>query len=378
MNYRFNFFIIIPLIFLFFIFSIAVAQPIKTDIKVNWHMGIGNSLSQPESFYGTKEAIRIAETILLYQKQNGGWPKNYDRIQFINDSIRTNLQQAKKETNTTIDNGSTHSEIRFLARVFNQFKIECYRQAFLNGVEFILEAQYPNGGWPQFYPTPKWYARHITFNDDAMVEVMTTLREIVQDKVLYSFIKEDLRFRIKNALDKGFRCILDCQIIVNGVKTAWCAQHDEITLEPKNARSYELASISGYESQGIVRLLMSIDNPSAEIIEAIQSAIVWYDRSKIENVRQKKIIDLSTPKGWDLEVIEDKTASPVWARFYDLKFNKPIYVDRDGISRKSLAKISYERRTGYSWLGYYGMALLAVDYPNWQKKWAPENNVLNK
>jgi len=50
---------------------------------------------------------------------------------------------------------------------------EKYRTAVLKGIDYILKAQYPNGGWPQFYPpraeTP--YQRYITFNDDAMVSI---------------------------------------------------------------------------------------------------------------------------------------------------------------------------------------------------------------
>ena len=45
-------------------------------------------------------------------------------------------------------------------------------QAFLKGVDHILAAQYPSGGWPQFYPPSAQYHRHITFNDNSMVRVM--------------------------------------------------------------------------------------------------------------------------------------------------------------------------------------------------------------
>ena len=47
--------------------------------------------------------------------------------------------------------------------------------------------------------------------------------------------------------------------MVNGRRTVWCAQHDETTLRPAGARTYEHASLSGYESVGIVRFLMGIE-----------------------------------------------------------------------------------------------------------------------
>ena len=42
--------------------------------------------------------------------------------------------------------------------------------------------------------------------------------------------------------------------------TAWCAQHDEKDYRPRPGRTYELASLSGAESVGVVRLLMSLED----------------------------------------------------------------------------------------------------------------------
>jgi PelA/Pel-15E family pectate lyase len=63
----------------------------------------------------------------------------------------------------------------------------------------------------------------------------------------------------------------------------------------------------------------------------------------------------------------------MWARFYQIGTDKPIFCSRDGIPKDTLAEISYERRTGYSWLGRYPAGLLAKEYPAWRKKWAPRN-----
>lgn len=47
--------------------------------------------------------------------------------------------------------------------------------------------------------------------------------------------------------------------------TAWGAQHDCRTLLPCKARAFELASLSGDESVGVVEFLMSLDHPTPEI-----------------------------------------------------------------------------------------------------------------
>jgi PelA/Pel-15E family pectate lyase len=325
---------------------------------------------------GSSEQIRIAENVLTYQRSNGGWPKNYDRDRELGDADRRRLLAEKERGDTTFDNGATHSEVRLLARAYNAAQDERFKTAFLRGVEFMLQAQYDNGGWPQTYPNPRGYSKHITFNDGAMIGVMTTLRDIAQGTPPYAFVHNDLRSRAEAAVEKGIRCILDCQIVVDGKRTGWCAQHDEKTLVPRKARSYELPSLSGAESVGIVRFLMSIDRPGPEVVEAVQGAVAWFDAAKLEGIRQITQEDKSKPKGVDRIVIQDPSAPPMWARFYEIGTNRPIFCSRDGVPKRTLAEISYERRTGYSWLGHYGADLLAKDYPAWQKKWAPDRNVL--
>ena len=317
-----------------------------------------------------------AENILLHQRDNGGWPKNYDRDKELNENAQKVLRVLKKRNDSTFDNGATHTEVRYLAKAFRKSGEFRYRKAALNGIEFMLEAQYANGGWPQCFPNPSGYSSHLTFNDGAIIGVMSILRDISRDKKAYPFVNDELRKRCAEAVERGIPCILKCQIVVNGKKTAWCAQHDENTLVPRKARSYELPSISGAESVGVVRFLMEIDEPSPEIIAAVQGAVRWFDEAKLTGIREVRKDAKGTPKGWDKIVVKDASAPPLWARFYKIGTNQPIFCSRDGIPRKTIAEISYERRNGYSWLGYYPKDLLAKEYPAWQKKWAPGVNVL--
>lgn len=335
------------------------------NIKIRWTSGIGNSLSQSPSFYGTSEAKRIADNVLLYQRSNGGWQKNYDRAKVLNPTDHPAIAKKKSSNDTTIDNGATYAEVQFLARVYQATHTDKYKSACLRGIQFLLNAQYPNGGWPQYYPIKRGYSSHITFNDNAMIGVMRTLELVARDRQLFNFVTDDIRQHSETALKNGLDCILKCQIVVNGKKTAWCAQHDEVTLLPAKARSYELASISGSESVGVVRYLMSIDKPSPQIIAAINSAVQWFNQSKLQGI---KVVTQQTPTGKDRVVINDPAAPPLWARFYDLKTNQPIFCSRDGIPRAHLKDISFERRNGYSWLGNYPSRLLQKEYPLWLKK----------
>jgi len=199
---------------------------------------------------------------------------------------------------------------------------------------------------------------------------MTFLRDIVEDKPFYSAmqISHKMKQKAKLALDMGVDCVLKTQIMVNGNPTVWCAQHDEITLAPADARAYELASFSGAESVNIVLFLMDIKNPSQEIIRSVNGAVNWFQNHKIEGIKLQQISNSDGLK--DLIVIEDKNAGPLWARFYDLDTELPFFCDRDGIKRKSFVEMGYNRRNGYRWYTTAPTKLFQK-YPSWVK----ENNV---
>lgn len=309
--------------------------------------------------------LRVAEIMLLHQRNNGGWPKNYDEDIELTEERRESLAAERGREDTTFDNGATHRETTRLAHLFVETGDQRYRVAAERGVEFMLLAQYDSGGWPQFYPDTSGYRKQIAFNDGAMIGVLTLLRDVAREEPEYQFLPAQFGERARKAVDRGVDCILRCQIERDGEKTAWCAQHDRDTFLPALARSYELPSVSGSESVGIVRFLMGIERPSEEVVEAIQAAVAWFDGARLEGIRQVRRADAATSRGWDKILVADPTAPPLWARFYDLRTNQPIFCSRDGVPRATLAEISYERRTGYSWLGEYARDLLAKDYPAW-------------
>ncbi len=148
----------------------------------------------------------------------------------------------------------------------------------------------------------------------------------------------------------------------------WCAQHDEHDFRPQSARTYELAALSGSESVGIARLLMGIDDPSPEVVQAVEAAVAWFEQAKLTGLRVMEVEDDNAPKGRNRVVVEDPEAPPVWARFYDIETGRPVFVDRDGVPRRSLADIGYERRNGYSWYGTWPRNLLEDNYPRWKKR----------
>ena len=209
----------------------------------------------------------------------------------------------------TFDNSATTEELRFLARAIGAAHEASWEAAFQRGLDHILDAQYQNGGWPQSSPPGKGYDRYITFNDDTMVRLMNLLHDVATDE-RYRFVDADRRRRAATAFDRGVECIVRCQVRVGDRLTVWCAQHDEVDLQPRPARTFELASLSGSESARIVRLLMSLEKPSPEVMQAIDAAIVWFDQAKLTGIRQEYADDPQAPGGRNKIVVQDATARP--------------------------------------------------------------------
>nr|WP_262490126.1 pectate lyase [Gramella sp. MAR_2010_147] len=328
------------------------------------------ALQQDENWYGSKEAKRIADNVLLYQHDNGGWYKNIDMSNELSEKEKDSLRALQvKEMGTTIDNGATHTQLRYLAKVYKATKKEEYKRAFLKGIDFLLEAQYSNGGWPQFYPIKKGYYEHITYNDGAMIGVMRLLRNIAINDESYSFVDSTRKEKAAKAVDKGLEIILATQVEVDGKLTAWGAQHDRKTLKPAKARSYELASLSGKESAEIVRFLMDIEDPSEGIKGAIQSAMQWFDDAKVMGKRVEWIKGEHLPEGRDRIVVEDPEGGPLWGRFTEIGTNKIMFIGRDGVIKYNIDEIEHERRTNYNYIDNYAEDLLKEEYPKWEAKY---------
>src|SRR6056300_1030100 len=319
-----------------------------------------------------KRTTLKAENILLWQRNNGGWPKEphnsfngYNRQQ-TPEEIQEAMNK-KTFTDTTIDNNHTTGEVRILLEAYKNTNNIDYLVAAVKGVEYLFTAQYANGGWPQYYPLRNNYSRHITFNDNAMYNVMMLMKDIYTSQANTQYFPEAFKETAKNSFYKGIEVIVNTQNLIDGIRTDWCAQHHASTLEPIKARDYELISNSGSESVGVVRVLMSVENPSQNIIEAVKAAVSWFNSVKLLNITTQRITDSSQPTGEDVIVV-NSPGDVIWGRFYDLETNQPFFCGRDGVKKSSLSEIDNERRTGYAWYGGWPKNLLNYEFQNWKEK----------
>ncbi len=319
-----------------------------------WAAGFPSQLlERPDEWYASAEGKATTARVLSWQTPTGSWPKAVDTSGKMNDNRQKSLEG-------TFDNKSTTDELRYLARAYRATHDDGCKQAYLRGLDLILRAQYATGGWPQLFPLGKKdYPHRITFNDDAMIRLMWFLREVSEDQQSAWVGAERLQ-AVQKAVERGVECLLRCQIVVKGVPTVWCAQHHEETLAPASARAYELPSLSGSESAGILRFLMSLPNPSPRVRAAVTAGVAWFDAAKIKGIRIEKVNGVR-------EVIEDPNAPAIWARFYDIETGQPFFCDRDGVKKPRLSDIGKERRNGYAWYGNWGEHV-AKEYAKWSKR----------
>jgi PelA/Pel-15E family pectate lyase len=309
--------------------------------------------------------LSIARQFVAYQNEDGGWPKNIDWLaQLPVDSVKTALKERYRLS--TLDNRNTFPQIAYLAEVYRLSHEELFQEAALKGLRYLLSTQKSNGGWRG------WDVDAVTFNDEVTTGALELFQQITLGDERFSWLDEEMRAQIADGYARGIALILRCQVVQQGVKTAWAQQHDNETFLPVKARTYELPGITANESCDVLRLLMKIPSPAPEVVEAIESAMAWLRRSIIPNLRivevplsEEKIINHEYP--FDRVEVVDSLAPPIWARFYEVEDNTPFLCTRAGVKVWKLADVNAERRTGYDWYGYWPNELLPM-YDEWKEK----------
>lgn len=314
----------------------------------------------------------LAEKMLVYQLPNGGWGKQLDDKSVVdyNLPIDKKLLARIKETgddHATIDNNATSREINALIKSYKTTHNPEYLKSAEKGINYLLSMQYKNGGFPQYYPNSGLYRKQITYNDNAMINALTVLYNIAEGKNDFDVVDSKLKEKSKTAVQKGIDCILKTQVVQKGIPSIWGDQYNEITMQPDKARAFEPVSLATGESVNIVRFLM-MQTATPEIQKSIKAAIKWFKDNKIEGYSY----NVAKQNGKAVRTLAEDKNSIIWARFYDINNNRPLFGDRDGSVKYNYNDVSEERRNGYSWFGDAPDKLINKEYP----KWVQKNNVM--
>ena len=91
---------------------------------------------------------------------------------------------------------------------------------------------------------------------------------------------------------------------------------------------------------GIVRFLMTIPDPSPEIVAAVEGAMAWFKQRALHGVAWDRRATTGTA------LVERADAPDLWARFYEFGTGRPIFGERDRTVHYVVTELSGERRLG--------------------------------
>lgn len=319
--------------------------PAGSDFKLGRHHDV--------AFFNSQAAKELADTIISYQTPSGGWSKAVDYSLGPRQRGTHWTSQSGQGWHYcgTLDNRSTTEQIRFLALIYSTTGDDVYRDAAVRGLRWLLQAQFPSGGWPQVYPLEPGYHEAITLNDDAMVHALEVLNGVSQAMPPLDWVDEQLRGEAAAAVQSGLACLYRAQIVIEAQRTLWCAQHDPLTLAPIAARIKEPPSISGGESAAVVKFLMRRAPDSPEARQSIAAALAWFKANQITGL--KRITDAKGKTDYinAPDSSEIYSSEIYWARFYDLQTQKPIFAGADdGVIYSSFSEMAKHNKVAY---GYF-------------------------
>ncbi len=277
------------------------------------------------------EAARETAYGLIHgQLRSGGWTYfvEFDPRERSKLALRSGGKPTGRNV-TTLDDDTTQAALRFLMRTDRalEFKDAAIHESVVYGLTRLLDAQYPNGAWPQGFDRPpepekypvkkaafpeSWSRTHpggqywqcYTFNDNALATTLDTLFEAAR---IYGHTAPgndfvDLATRCSAAAEKGGDFILLAQL--PEPQPAWAQQYDA-NMNPVWARKFEPPTVTGGESQGLLKTLLKLYRETGErrFLEPVPRALDYLRRSRLPDGRL--------------------------ARFYELRTNKPLYFTLD-------------------------------------------------
>lgn len=339
------------------------------DAIHHWQLKRGDDYAR----YDDGDVEAIADNILLLQRAHGGWVQNRDPLQVMSAADVAELIAERSDGRGSFDNRNVFTQIEYLMGAFALTSDKRYRDGAARGLDYLIGHQFEScGGWPHTVPAETDYQGRITVADEVFSGPLILLRRITEAKAPFDSFDAEARGKAKAALARGEDCLLRLQVRQGDTLAGWAGQYDPVTLAPMGGRKFELTAMVSQESVAIVKYLMTIRDPSPEVIASVTGAARWLKAVQIDGVRLETVeldetasYDFHNAK-FDRRLTKDAEAPPLWARFYDIADNSVVLANRDGVRVERYDQIHPERRTGYSWYGNWAQGLLAKDYPKWE------------
>ena len=296
------------------------------------------SVPHPASL--TDQAV-LTTNLISWQLPCGGWSKGVSYAAPRPPGSAWTSGSDPHHYAGTFDNRSTTGQLLFLAKRYTASPDDTIKASVERGIDYLLEAQFPNGAWPQNYPLEGSYQDSITLNDEAMLHAIEVLMAASAGTGDWAWLDAQRKSNATAAVARGVQALLELQVKVDGEPTVWAAQYDLLTMQPVSARGYELAALCGGESVNVLRLLFKVRPVTPELTAAVESGMAWFSAHKVE----------ASEKGW--------------SRFYDLRTQQPFYPGKlDGKAYPGEDAMRKNNPGGYD----FGVKK-AADLPKYYAKW---------
>lgn len=234
--------------------------------------------------YYYEAAGQVASALIRGQHPSGGW--NY-LVDFGGDrslrqwyaTIGGNAWRLEEFQhyygNATFDDQTTTDAARFLLRLYVEKLDPRYRPALDRAVQFVLDSQYPIGGWPQRYPLSEEFSKpghpdytsYLTFNDEVAAENIDFLI------LCYRMLGDE---RLLDAITRGMSFFLVTQ--QGPEQPGWALQYT-LDLKPSAARTYEPLALATHTTASNIEHLISFYRLTGEtkFLARVPEAIDWLE-----------------------------------------------------------------------------------------------------
>jgi len=292
-------------------------------------------------------AKKVGDALIYGQHPLGGW--HY----FIDFNI-LGLEEWYKDTasqflhgmeeyrhyygNCTFDDNVTQGATRFLLHLYLETLDPAYHSSLRKALDFILMAQYPNGGWPQRYPLSYEYAHeefddytsNYTLNDNAMNNTIRTLLE--------AYVALGNEEYLESARRGG-----DFFMISQGPKElpGWAEQFD-MNIQPDWGRTHEPPAIGTRQTAHTLDMLMELYlfTGDRRYLRPVPATLDWMESVKIEERKggvyelaryydpltflpiRKTLLDEKGPEGYLISVYNSSDEVPFSGRKQTVDFLK--------------------------------------------------------
>lgn len=266
--------------------------------------------------YYYRAAEQVARALIWAQLESGGWDHIADfagdrSLKRWYETIGANAWGWDEYThyygNATYKDDCTSSAARFLLRIYLEKMDPAFKPALDKAIDFILESQYPLGGWPQRYPPERQYQYNgkqdytsfSVFNDDLTWENAEVLIDV------YLMLGEE---RVLDPIRRAMNFYLMTQ--GGNPQAGWGQQYD-MDLQPAHGRQYEPAALRTTQSYRHGMLMMDFYELTGDrkFLARTPDLLAWLERTRLFGE-------------------ETEGGTYTHPLFVELKTNDPLYIHR--------------------------------------------------